>query len=114
MGLTFEEALASVTSDVADIMGLPSDLGRITVGKKANLVVFDGPPLTLQVRRWWSCVSVPVVGGEGSWARVHLRACCVASPLTRVLGRASTCYHIQGHPALVVLGDYADCHTQQR
>ena len=49
-GLSFDQALASITTDVADVFGLPSHLGRIKVGHKANLIVFDGAPLTLQGR----------------------------------------------------------------
>jgi len=47
-GLTFEEALASVTTQPASMFGLPDYVGRIVVGQKANFVVFNGAPLSLQ------------------------------------------------------------------
>ncbi len=43
-GLTFEEALASVTSDAARIIGMGSRIGSIKPGKDADLALFDGDP----------------------------------------------------------------------
>jgi imidazolonepropionase-like amidohydrolase len=46
--LSFEDALASVTSKIADVFSLPNGVGRIKVGTRANLVLFDGNPLTYE------------------------------------------------------------------
>lgn len=102
MGLTFDQALASVTSDVADIMGLPSEVGRITLGKKANMVVFDGPPLTLQVstRR---LAYMPLYGGAYACSRYTCaaptscttRRCSPAVRVDRVHNAARACVFVR-------------------
>ncbi|KAL6063889.1 Composite domain of metallo-dependent hydrolase [Balamuthia mandrillaris] len=46
-GLTTREALATVTSAIADIFGLGGGHGRIKQGTVAELVVFDDDPLSL-------------------------------------------------------------------
>lgn len=43
MGLQVEEALAGITRVAADALGLP-DLGRLSVGSRADLALFDAPP----------------------------------------------------------------------
>jgi imidazolonepropionase-like amidohydrolase len=43
-GMTFDEALASVTIDAARILGVESRVGSIEVGKDADLALFDGDP----------------------------------------------------------------------
>lgn len=45
-GLTLEEALEAVTISPARILGLDGELGSIEAGKDADLVLFDGDPLT--------------------------------------------------------------------
>lgn len=44
-GLTAEQALAAATSSSAQLMGLSNELGELSPGKKADLVVVDGDPL---------------------------------------------------------------------
>ncbi len=46
-GLTKGQALAAITANPARIMGL-SDLGTLAVGKRADVVIWDGDPLELQ------------------------------------------------------------------
>lgn len=44
-GLSYYEALASITSNVAQVFSLPSGIGTISPNTQANLVLFDGDPL---------------------------------------------------------------------
>lgn len=57
-GLPTEAALAAITSVPASLIGLPA-LGQLRVGALADLVVLDGPPLTLQGH-----VTAVISGGE--------------------------------------------------
>lgn len=57
-GLPPDAALAAITSVPAAIVGLPA-LGQLRVGALADLVVLDGPPLTLQGH-----VTAVMSGGE--------------------------------------------------
>ena len=43
-GLTFEEALATITRDAARILGIDSRVGTLAVGKDGDLALFDGDP----------------------------------------------------------------------
>lgn len=43
-GLTFNEALATVTSDAARILGINNRVGTLEAGKDADLALFDGDP----------------------------------------------------------------------
>ncbi|HUF04081.1 MAG TPA: amidohydrolase family protein [Aridibacter sp.] len=43
-GLTFEQALATITIDAAKILRMDSRIGSITVGKDADLAMYDGDP----------------------------------------------------------------------
>ena len=43
-GMTFDEALASVTIDAARILGVEARVGSIEQGKDADLALFDGDP----------------------------------------------------------------------
>ena len=43
-GLTFEEALATVTIDAARILGINNRVGSLEKGKDADLALFDGDP----------------------------------------------------------------------
>jgi imidazolonepropionase-like amidohydrolase len=44
-GLTPLQALTAATRGGAAVMGRPTDLGTVTPGKLADLVVLDGDPL---------------------------------------------------------------------
>jgi imidazolonepropionase-like amidohydrolase len=43
-GLSFDEALASITIDAARVLGVDARVGSLEVGKDADLVLFDGDP----------------------------------------------------------------------
>ena len=43
-GLTLEEALATITSDAARILGINNRVGSLEIGKDADVVLFDGDP----------------------------------------------------------------------
>jgi imidazolonepropionase-like amidohydrolase len=43
-GLSFEEALASVTIEAARLLGVQARVGSIEAGKDADLALFDGDP----------------------------------------------------------------------
>jgi len=43
-GLSFEEALAGITSDAARILGIQDRVGSLEQGKDGDLVLFDGDP----------------------------------------------------------------------
>ena len=43
-GLTFEEALATITSDAARVLGLESRVGSLEPGKDGDLALYDGDP----------------------------------------------------------------------
>jgi imidazolonepropionase-like amidohydrolase len=43
-GLTYEDALKSITINPAKLLGLDKERGSLEKGKKADLVLFDGDP----------------------------------------------------------------------
>jgi imidazolonepropionase-like amidohydrolase len=43
-GLTFDQALASITIDAARILGLDGRIGSLEVGKDGDVVLYDGDP----------------------------------------------------------------------
>ena len=49
-GLDRERAIAAITRDAAQILGLGDRLGTITVGKEATLLLTDGSPLDLTTK----------------------------------------------------------------
>lgn len=49
-GLDRETALASITRDAAQILGVGNRLGTLTVGKDATILITDGDPLELPTR----------------------------------------------------------------
>src|SRR3546814_9378921 len=46
-GLSWGQAVASITSTPAEIMGLGAELGSLKPGRRADVVVWDGDPLEL-------------------------------------------------------------------
>lgn len=49
-GMPWEEALKAVTINAAEILGVQDRVGSLEVGKDADLVVWDGKPLTLEAK----------------------------------------------------------------
>ena len=49
-GLPYDAALRAVTLDAAEIVGIADRVGSITVGKDADLVLFDGDPFTIAAK----------------------------------------------------------------
>jgi imidazolonepropionase-like amidohydrolase len=43
-GLTFEQALATITTNAANILGISNRVGSITIGKDGDLALYDGDP----------------------------------------------------------------------
>ncbi|MBL8958963.1 MAG: amidohydrolase family protein [Gemmatimonadetes bacterium] len=58
-GLTEEQVLRAVTLTPAEILGVQQRLGSLTVGKDADVIVLDGPPLSMK-----SWVERAYVNGE--------------------------------------------------
>ncbi len=58
-GLSEAEVLRAVTLTPAEILGVANRVGSLTVGKDADVIVLDGPPLS--VRSW---VTRAYIGGE--------------------------------------------------
>jgi imidazolonepropionase-like amidohydrolase len=57
-GLTFEQALASITVDAARLLGVEKRIGSLAEGKDADLALFDGDPFEYTTH----CVGVIVNG----------------------------------------------------
>lgn len=60
-GLTNFEALRAATADAARSLGVADRLGTVTVGKRANLILVDGDPLT-DINALWALEGV-MLGG---------------------------------------------------
>jgi imidazolonepropionase-like amidohydrolase len=43
-GLSFESALATITSDAAKLLGIEKRAGTLEAGKDADVALFDGDP----------------------------------------------------------------------
>ena len=57
-GLSFEQALATVTRDAAAILGIGHQVGTLEIGKDADLALFDGDPFEYTSH----CLSVIING----------------------------------------------------
>ncbi|GMU84585.1 MAG: amidohydrolase [Planctomycetota bacterium] len=57
-GLTFDEALASITIDAAKILGIEKRVGSLEVGKDGDAAVYDGDPFEYTTH----CVGVTIDG----------------------------------------------------
>jgi predicted amidohydrolase YtcJ len=68
--LTREEALRGFTSDAAWSLFLDDEVGSLTVGKRADLVVFAGDPLRVGERELATLpIDYTMVGGKIVFAR---------------------------------------------
>ncbi len=65
-GLTFEQALASVTLDAAKLLGIDKRVGSIETGKDADLAMYDGDPFEYASH----CVGV-LINGKLASSSVH-------------------------------------------
>ena len=57
-GLTFEQALASITLDAAKLLGIQKRVGSLEPGKDADIALYDGDPFEYATH----CVGVVVNG----------------------------------------------------
>ncbi len=57
-GLTFEQALATITVDAAKILGISERVGTLEVGKDADIAMYDGDPFEYATH----CVGVLING----------------------------------------------------
>jgi imidazolonepropionase-like amidohydrolase len=71
-GMAATEILKAVTLNPAEILGVSDRLGSLEVGKDADVIVLDGPPLSMK-----SWVERVYVNGE----LVHLRVPEPAGPV---------------------------------
>lgn len=58
-GLSFEEALSSITSSAANILGIQSRVGSLELGKDGDVALFDGDPF-----EWTSHCTGTVIEGR--------------------------------------------------
>ena len=58
-GLTFDEALASITIDAARILGIEDRVGSLEVGKDGDVALYDGDPF-----EYWTHATGTVIEGE--------------------------------------------------
>ncbi len=68
MGLTLDEAWAGITVNAAASLGIASDCGTISQGKRADLVVFDAPDEYYPMYRYGRNLAAAVVKkGRAQW-----------------------------------------------
>jgi imidazolonepropionase len=68
-GLGAREALGAATLNAAWTLDLHHDRGSIEVGKRADLVVLDGPAESIAYRFGHNPVAIAVIGGEVTYVR---------------------------------------------
>ena len=68
-GWSVREALAAVTLNAAWVLGRSDDTGSIEPGKRADLVLLDGPAEHIPYRFGRNPVAAVVLGGELVWVR---------------------------------------------
>ncbi|MGZ4297112.1 MAG: amidohydrolase family protein, partial [Solirubrobacteraceae bacterium] len=77
-GLSAREALGACTLNAAWTLDLHHDRGSIEVGKRADLLVLDGPAESVAYRFGHNPVAITVVGGEV----IHVRDDAAAERIT--------------------------------
>jgi imidazolonepropionase len=70
-GWTAREALLACTLNAAWVLGLSTELGSLEVGKRADLLLLDGPIAHVPYRFGHNPVCVVVRAGEVVWVRPH-------------------------------------------
>jgi imidazolonepropionase len=73
-GMSARETLAAVTLNAAWVLGLERSLGSIEVGKRADLLLLDGPVERIAYRFGHNPVLAAFVGGEPAYVRDPLVA----------------------------------------
>jgi imidazolonepropionase len=68
-GLSVREALGACTLNAAWTLDLHHDRGSIEVGKRADLIVLDGPAEAIAYRFGHNPVAIAIVGGEVAHVR---------------------------------------------
>jgi imidazolonepropionase len=68
-GWSVREALLAITLNAAWVLGRSGEIGSIEPGKRADLVVLDGPAEHVPYRFGRNPVAVVVAGGEVAWVR---------------------------------------------
>jgi imidazolonepropionase-like amidohydrolase len=63
-GLTFDEALASVTIDAARLLGISARVGSLETGKDADLALYDGDPFEYTTHCTGTIINGKVVSEE--------------------------------------------------
>lgn len=56
-GMSFENALKSITINPANALGVDNRVGSIEVGKDADIAVFDGDPFKAKTRTFMTIVN---------------------------------------------------------
>ena len=79
--MSAREALAACTLNAAWTMGLHGELGSIEVGKRADLLVLDGPVEQVTYRLGRSPVAIALMGGAAVYVRDSEAAARITGPL---------------------------------
>ena len=64
-GLTFEQALATITIDAAKILGIDQRVGSLEIGKDGDVALYDGDPFEYTTH----CIGVVIDGNVVSRER---------------------------------------------
>jgi imidazolonepropionase len=68
-GWSVREALLAVTLNAAYVLGWSDELGSLEPGKRADVIVLDGPAEHVPYRFGHNPVAVVIAGGEIAWVR---------------------------------------------
>jgi imidazolonepropionase-like amidohydrolase len=60
-GLTFEEALSTITINAAEIAGIADRVGSLEPGKDADILILDGSPFEVATTTLYTIVDGKVV-----------------------------------------------------
>lgn len=72
-GLPEQAAIRSVTLSAAEVLGIEDQVGSLTVGKLANLIIADGSPLQQTSHIKAVCVSGSILPPESKQTRLYQR-----------------------------------------
>jgi imidazolonepropionase len=96
-GWSVREALLAITLNAAYVLGWSRELGSIEVGKRADLVVLDGPVEHIPYRFGRNPVAAVVIGGELAWVSAAHRRIVVRG---LDLGRCEMPFRGHGSPQI--------------